>query len=277
MRIGELAQAAGTTVRAVRHYHRLGLMPEPARTPNGYRDYGLADLVRLLRIRWLAQSGLPLGSVATVLGGHFTEAGDRDAEDDLTADLESLLESADEQIRSLRVKRDALAAILERHRNGERLSPLPQPIVEAFDELVDSEDDPHTRALFERERDSWEMLALSGEASPEYLDGLETLLDDPDRHHALVTVYRRFGALTGRDPEEAADEIDAVAEGMAALFDESPLVADLFGPWSLEAATALDTDHEMLAEFLPDPAQQAVAVAFVRRVAERTGREGTHR
>ncbi len=46
MKISELAQAAETTVRTVRHYHRLGLLPEPPRSSNGYRVYALEDLVR---------------------------------------------------------------------------------------------------------------------------------------------------------------------------------------------------------------------------------------
>lgn len=271
MRISDLAQAAGTTVRAVRHYHRLGLMPEPPRAPNGYRDYELADLVRLLRIRWLAQSGVPLGAVATVLGGHFTDGSDRDAESDLTADLESLLEAADNQIRTLQVKREALAAILERHRVGDRLSPLPSPIVDAFDELIDGEDDPHTRTLFVRERDSWEMLALTGQASPEYLDAMRTLLDDPEQRHAMVAVYRRFGALAGQDPTAAADEVSAVIDGMTALLDDIPIMAEVLGSWAAEAATALESNTEVLAEFLPDPAQQAVAIGFARRVAAQSG------
>lgn len=66
MRISEIAAAAGTTPRAVRHYHRLGLLPEPVRPDNGYRDYGMAELTRLMRIRWLADNGLPLGAVAAV-------------------------------------------------------------------------------------------------------------------------------------------------------------------------------------------------------------------
>ncbi|WP_432278787.1 MerR family transcriptional regulator [Nocardia carnea] len=68
MRISELAAAAGTTPRAVRHYHRLGLLPEPARPGNGYREYGMAELTRLMRIRWLAGNGLPLGAVAALFG-----------------------------------------------------------------------------------------------------------------------------------------------------------------------------------------------------------------
>ncbi len=37
MRIGEIAALVGLTTRAIRHYHHVGLLPEPARRPNGYR------------------------------------------------------------------------------------------------------------------------------------------------------------------------------------------------------------------------------------------------
>lgn len=57
MPIGELASAAGVTVRTVRHYHSVGLLPEPAKRPNGYREYGTRDL---LRIRRLVALGLTL-------------------------------------------------------------------------------------------------------------------------------------------------------------------------------------------------------------------------
>ena len=43
--ISELANLVGVTVRTVRHYHRLGLLPEPERRGNGYRSYGPADLI----------------------------------------------------------------------------------------------------------------------------------------------------------------------------------------------------------------------------------------
>lgn len=38
MRISELAQRAGVSAHALRHYERLGLIA-PGRTPGGYRDY----------------------------------------------------------------------------------------------------------------------------------------------------------------------------------------------------------------------------------------------
>ena len=52
--IGQLASYAGVTIRAVRHYHHIGLLPEPERDASGYRTYDAAAVVRLIRIRTLA-------------------------------------------------------------------------------------------------------------------------------------------------------------------------------------------------------------------------------
>jgi len=66
MRVKELADLAETTVRTVRYYHHVGLLPvPPARA--GVRDYDLFHLARLLRVRWLAESGLPLVAIREVL------------------------------------------------------------------------------------------------------------------------------------------------------------------------------------------------------------------
>ncbi len=40
--ISQLASYAGVTVRAVRHYHAKGLLPEPPRDGSGYRRYDAA-------------------------------------------------------------------------------------------------------------------------------------------------------------------------------------------------------------------------------------------
>lgn len=51
MRIGILAREAGVTEATIRFYERSGLLPEPARTPSGYRDYDkhALDLLRFIR------------------------------------------------------------------------------------------------------------------------------------------------------------------------------------------------------------------------------------
>ncbi|MFD2797103.1 MerR family transcriptional regulator [Promicromonospora vindobonensis] len=62
----QLAELAGTTIKAVRHYHALGLLDEPHRTGNGYKQYETSHLIRLLQIKRLSDLGLPLSQIATM-------------------------------------------------------------------------------------------------------------------------------------------------------------------------------------------------------------------
>ncbi|MEU8926734.1 MerR family transcriptional regulator [Kitasatospora sp. NPDC048545] len=59
MRIGELAERAGTTTRALRYYEQLGLLPA-RRAGNGYRAYDEGDLRLLREIRTLQDFGFGL-------------------------------------------------------------------------------------------------------------------------------------------------------------------------------------------------------------------------
>ncbi|MEV5518491.1 MerR family transcriptional regulator [Streptomyces flaveolus] len=66
MRIGELARAAGTTVRALRHYEEAGLICSE-RAHNGYRVYDERAVVRVRNIRHLLSVGLTLDDVRVFL------------------------------------------------------------------------------------------------------------------------------------------------------------------------------------------------------------------
>jgi DNA-binding transcriptional MerR regulator len=75
MRIGELAQRAGTTTRALRFYESQGLLAAH-RTSNGYRDYDEEDLRLVAEIRTLQTVGFSLDDtrpfVACLRAGHET-------------------------------------------------------------------------------------------------------------------------------------------------------------------------------------------------------------
>lgn len=72
MRVRELAGLAALTVRTVRYSHQAGVLPEPPRRANGYRDYSVDDLVALLRLRQLVGAGLPLAEARE--GGHLGQS-----------------------------------------------------------------------------------------------------------------------------------------------------------------------------------------------------------
>jgi DNA-binding transcriptional MerR regulator len=98
----ELAERAGTTVNTVRHYHRLGLLEEPEREYNGYKQYEVHHLVSLLRIRRLADLGVPLSQIRDVRAGADTTP---QTMRELDAELA-------ESIRRLEKARDDIAVIL---------------------------------------------------------------------------------------------------------------------------------------------------------------------
>jgi DNA-binding transcriptional MerR regulator len=87
----ELAELAGTTLRAVRHYHQVGLLAEPERRSNGYKQYGVTHLVRLLRIKRLVDLGFTLPQIAELgeLDDHPAEAL-RTLDADLAATIDRL-------------------------------------------------------------------------------------------------------------------------------------------------------------------------------------------
>lgn len=67
MHIGELAERTGLSIRSIRHYGDVGLLPASDRTEAGYRLYSERDLDRLLRIRRLKPLGFSLEEIGDVL------------------------------------------------------------------------------------------------------------------------------------------------------------------------------------------------------------------
>ena len=71
--IGQLAAYAGVTVKAVRHYHKRGLLEEPQRDSSGYRRYTAEHAIDLVKIKTLAEAGVPLARIKEL----FTAEPDR--------------------------------------------------------------------------------------------------------------------------------------------------------------------------------------------------------
>ena len=68
--IGQLAKYAGVTIKAVRHYHDRGLLEEPPRDSSGYRRYSARHAIKLVKIKTLADAGVPLARVKELLAAN---------------------------------------------------------------------------------------------------------------------------------------------------------------------------------------------------------------
>ena len=173
--ISELAAYAGVTVRAVRHYHAKGLLPEPERDHSGYRRYDAKAVVELIKIRTLAESGVPLARVQELL----------------TADVEEFEVAVAEIDRRLRREireRQEHRRQIARLAAGDSLS-VPGEVVVYLDELR-ARGVPE--ALVEGERDGWILMAARWpEKIPEMIADKLAQLEDP----RTVQLYRLIGEL----------------------------------------------------------------------------------
>jgi len=65
--ISQVASEVGVRIDTIRYYERVGLLPPPDRSPNGYRTYGEEDVERLRFIRGAQRLGLKLRDIGELL------------------------------------------------------------------------------------------------------------------------------------------------------------------------------------------------------------------
>ena len=191
--IGQLAAYTGVTVRAIRHYHQRGLLAEPARDASGYRRYDGRAVVELIRIKTLAEAGVPLARIQELLGAEPAEFGEA------VTQIDAVLKR---KILELTQHRRKIAELT----GGERLF-LPPEIVDILDELRSIGVSERTVQI---ERDGWILVvALSPEVIPEWVGVKRAALDDPE--------FRRIYVLSDQalDWDPADPRVTELADAMA--------------------------------------------------------------
>jgi DNA-binding transcriptional MerR regulator len=193
--IGELAELAGTTPRAIRHYHKLGLLVEPERDESGYRRYGPPHLIRLVRIRRLRSLDMPLEEIAANLGAEPADV-------DIASVLRSLADDIEQQIKRLAELRarvldiaasDSLSDPAATWEAALRQRGILDPAVEL----------PTGEQAAARLLDALHPQGIQG-----VIDQSKDLISDPTVQQRLGILLQRFQAL----PDDASDEeIDALA------------------------------------------------------------------
>ncbi|MEV1086789.1 MerR family transcriptional regulator [Streptomyces microflavus] len=242
MRIGEIAALVGVTSRAVRHYHHIGLLPEPARRANGYRAYTVRDAVLLARIRRLTEIGLSLDEVRDVLAD--------DAGRELVEVLGELDADLARQEREVRERRRVLAALLEAPLTSE--GPL-SPGLAALLERAPATGSPAAA----KDREHLVLLdAAGGGAGAEVYAALRPLAEDP----GVLELYGRLDELAGAGADDP--RIAPLAADLAAAVPDDVLAVI---PQGEPAATGIG--RALLDDY--PPAQREVVRRVMETLAER--------
>lgn len=204
--IGQLATHCGVTVRAVRHYHRVGVLPDPVRDKSGYRRYGAQAVVDLVRIKVLADAGVPLAQVSHLLNADPVEFG---------AAVAGVDQALQQQIDHLGHRRQQLAGLLA----GDQLV-LPPEVAELLNELRSMGTSDRGVNL---ERDGWILLAaLCPEVVPEWTKQKRQALTDAEfrRLYLACDEAHDWDPTDPRLEELAAWMVDWTANRQAAVITD---------------------------------------------------------
>jgi len=215
VRVKELADLAGTTVRTIRYYHQIGLLPVPG-VRDGRRDYDLVHVARLARIRWLAQAGVPLSRIVGMLHDPAAAApGSVDADrDSILTDLKATVVALDEQLEQLQAQRDRIRRILAAVEHDDQLSPMPPAVVRFYEDMERGAGDEGVRRVIRRERDFMELAFYRGDMPPE-VEVLYGGFNDARLSESLAL----FGQIAARsDPSFVLtdEEVEQVASAVVA-------------------------------------------------------------
>jgi DNA-binding transcriptional MerR regulator len=180
--IGQLAKYAGVTIKAVRHYHQRGLLEEPPRDSSGYRRYNARHAIDLVKIKTLAEAGVPLARVKELLA----------------ADPDQFARSISEIDRKLQERLEELIHIRERISqlsSGDRLF-VSTEVADYLDHLRGIGVSQRTLQM---ERDLWILVqSISPEEAAILIEGKRDAINDPD----FRSIYLEYDAAFDWSPDD---------------------------------------------------------------------------
>ncbi|WP_454858245.1 MerR family transcriptional regulator [Promicromonospora soli] len=199
VKIGDAAAFVGTTPRAIRHYHEIGLFPEPERGSDDRRRYGYEDMIRLLWIRKMADAGIALDDIRDAFAD--TSSAGTDSDHGIVGVLERLEETLVAQEAALQRQRTAVQRM---RTQGSRTGLLSDFVTSRLESLPEG-------SL--RQADLDDLLVSERIFGP---------------LGAAVRATRFFALATHPDLREESDRVDAAEEALDdAVAVEDPRVAQV--------------------------------------------------
>ena len=265
VKIGDAASFVGTTPRAIRHYHEIGLLPEPERGSDDRRRYGYDEMIRLLWIRKMADAGIALDDIRGAFAD--TPPAGTESDHDFAGVLDRLERTLAAQEAELQRQR---AAVRRMRSRGSRMGLLSDVVASRLESLPEG---------FLREADLDNLLVIERVFGPlgaainasRYV-ALAThpgLREESDRVDAAEAALDDTVAVDDPRVAQVAAERHAFEMALHAVFEDSglnQLDEALFDSWDdLHPATADDREQEAGQD--PGWGQESIS-AFVAAAAK---------
>jgi DNA-binding transcriptional MerR regulator len=237
--IGQLAAYAGVTIKAVRHYHQRGLLDEPPRDSSGYRRYSAEHAIALVKIKTLAEAGVPLARVKELLAvdtGRFAAA---------MAEIDRKLQERAEELLRTRERIARLSA-------GNRLF-VSAEVADYLDRLLEL---GVSQRSVQMERDGWILMqSVSPKAAALWIADKRDLIGDPE----FRAIYLEYDAAFDWSPDDPrlyalVDRAELWMASRSARLKgkersiQDPTIAQLVAGWVAASSPAWDRLTEIAKE-----------------------------
>ena len=237
--IGRLAAYAGVTIKAVRHYHQRGLLEEPPRDSSGYRRYSAQHAIDLVKIKTLAEAGVPLARIKGLLAANPEQ---------FAAAITEIDRNLQERAKELRRTRERIARLTA----GDALfvSAEVAGYLERLKELGVSQ------RTMQMERDGWILMqSVSPKDAATWIADKRDALGDPE----FRVIYLEYDAAFDWSPEDP--RLYALADRAqrwiskrrrtsagAEVLDQNPAIAQLVATSAGTSSPAWDRLTEIAKE-----------------------------
>lgn len=180
--IGQLAKYADVTIKAIRHYHQRSLLEEPPRDSSGYRRYSTKHVIDLIKIKTLANAGVPLSRIKELISADS---------DQFAAAITEIDRKLQENIANLLRTRERLSYLAQ----GDRMFSS----VKVADFLDHLQELGVSHRVIQMERDNWIIIqSMLPKESGDWIDDKLNVLKDPE----LLAMYLEYDAAYDWSPDD---------------------------------------------------------------------------
>ncbi|MBI8999835.1 MerR family transcriptional regulator [Corynebacterium sp. CCM 9185] len=266
MRVKELAEYTDTTVRTIRYYHQIGLLPVPDGA--GIRDYGLEHLIRVERIRHLRRSGLSLASIQNLIADDGIDvARELQATEDAINQQIATLENQRNRLRDLRSGLSGRCLGEPSESQFDLIPPLPSQLDDLYARLTAGVDDERSMALIRREKQLIQLFLHRGLIPGDVFKSVSEL--DESALKGFRDDINCFARIHQLDPEAVTETAEATADHfidvLRTIGDRRTIEAISRHLRSLEREPA----RQLVLLAFPDPVEARYVDARIRRLCTR--------
>lgn len=252
LKIGEFAKLSGVTIKTVLYYHKIGLLPEPARSAGGYRLYGLDELKQMLAIKRMKSLGFSLDKIKGIIGNSEIIKSNREVMLDLQAQLL-------DQIRSIEAKLARIQNLLANDDTNFNANTEVSSSLKNFTDILGEE--AHLQfqnncpEMYEQERKLYSMIDEL-QWGLDYQDLVSELAayfnEHPEKYQQSLEYGAQITAIANLSEESS--EIEVLARNYAGFIRSIPLLYDQLTKQDGMQGSLAELWSEMFSEVL-GPAQ----------------------